>query len=157
MKKLLIALLVATSLLLSRSFARDEKTALEEFKKDVAAMKTWADEKEKTFGTDPLAKLHAIGEMVEKIKGINTDGLPADLKDAWTAVLGNFTQVATLAATLPNDPAEVQKKLADPETQKAFGTQMMTIQKDMVPNMAKLKAAADKYGIEGLGKIGGGK
>jgi len=157
MTRLLLTLLTLTALLGARSFARDEKTAVEEFKKDVAAMKAWADEREKTFAGNPLAPLQAIGEMVDKSKAINTEGLPADLKDAWTTVLGSFSKVATLAATLPKDPAEVQKKLSEPEAQKAFMTQMADIQKEMVPNMAKLKEVALKYGVDSLGKLGGGK
>ncbi len=153
--KRLLTFLAAAALLAAPTFARDEKTAIEEFKKDVASLKAWADEKEKSFEGDPLAPLRAIGEMVEKFKAVNTEGLPADLKEPWVAAAAVFGKVATMAAQIPKDQAEAAKKLEDPAFQKEFMGQMMDLQKEMLPTVEKLKAAAKKYGIEGLDKIGG--
>ncbi len=152
MKRLLLTLFVLAAVLSAPSFGRDQQTALTEFKKDLAALKTWADEKKKNQ-TDPLAPLLVIGEMVEKFKAINTEGLPADLKEPWEAAAASFTKVATLVGQLPKDSAEATKKLADPAFQKDFTTQMLAIQQEMMPTLTKLKDAAKKYGIEELNNL----
>jgi hypothetical protein len=131
---------------------RDEKTALEEFKKDVAALKAWSDEKEKTFAGNPMGPLAALGEMTAKCKTIKTDGLPADLKDAWTKNLAALEKMAAVMKDVPANPEEAQKKMADPAFQKDFGARMLPIQQEVMSASAKMDEMAKKYGFESFAK-----
>ncbi len=149
MKKLLFALfaLFATS-----TFA-DEKAAIEGFKKEVTDFKTWSDEKEKSFKS-PADGLAAFGEMGAKIKAIKTEGLPADLKEPWDAMLVSLAQMVALLEKFPKDAAEIEKKFADQDFMKEFGAKADAIQEALKPNIEKLKEAGKKYGIEGLENFG---
>ena len=153
MKRLLLTLLALTSFLSSAVLARDEKTALEEFKKDITTLNTWHDEREKEF-KGPLDAVNALGEMSTKLKAINTDGLPADVKDPWIGLLAGLDKVLALTAELPKDAEALTKKFQDPAFMQAFGTKMEAIEKEVKPHAEKLQAAGKKYGIEGIEKIG---
>jgi hypothetical protein len=131
---------------------RNEKTALEEFKKDVAALKAWSDEKEKSFAGNPMAALAAVGEMTTKCKAIKTDGLPADLKEAWAKNLVAMEKMAALMGEMPANPEEAQKKMADPAFQKDFGVKMLAIQQEVMSASTKMDELSKKYGFESLGK-----
>lgn len=154
MKKIVLTLFSLVAILSSASFAQTpaEKTALERFGKDVEAMKAWAKEKEKGFAGNPLAPLYAMSDMTAKCKEINADGLPADLKEAWIASIGSFEKMTALVKELPADPAELQKKMQDPEFQKDFGSRMNAVQQELMPNMKKVEEVAKKYGLDTFGK-----
>jgi hypothetical protein len=95
-----------------------------------------------------------MGEMAAKCKAINTEGLPADLKEGWDRNLAALEKMAAVVAQLPADPEEVKKKMADPEFQKDFGGKMRAIQQEMAPASKKMQELAQKYGFESLGKKG---
>jgi hypothetical protein len=141
MKRTLLALLVLISLLVPRGLARDEKEALDEFKKDFAAFKTFAEEKKKsTTGTDEAAVKVAMNEMLAKIKAIKTDGLPADLKDPWVSSVANIEKIVAIITAADKDPSVLAK--------------MEEVSKKMEEDQKKLADASKKYGIEGLDKLG---
>jgi len=153
-----LTLLAALALLTVTGFA-DEKSALEGFKKDVAALKTWTDEMDKKIAENPLAGFTAIGDMAAKMKAVKTDELPADLKEPWTGLIAAVDKMVALVAVFPKDPAEIEKFMAkksseDPKFMDDFGNKMQAIETETKPILEKLKAASDKYGIEGLDKLG---
>jgi len=169
MKKILLVLLAQVSLLLAPASAldagatgtRDEKTALEEFKKDVARLKTRSEEQEqvraKAGQSDPDAEQKELHELVGMLKAIKTSGLPADLKSTWQAIVRDVgelgTIMAVMSADLPNganDPL-LAENMAD--VQKKFEDLMNRLDADG----KKVAAAAKKYGIEGLDKVIGSK
>jgi hypothetical protein len=146
MNRLLLTVMALTAMLFVNACSRNEKTALEEFKKDVASIKAFAAEKKSAIkGNDEAAGKAAMKEMMAKIKGIKTDGLPADLKDPWTAQVGNMeTFVEAMTAGEPTDAAkkaEMEKKMA-------------ALFPKMEADTKKLDEAGKKYGIEGLDKLG---
>jgi hypothetical protein len=147
------------SLLLATVGFADEKAAIDSFKKDVAALKTWTDDMDKKVAENPLAGFTAINEMSAKMKAVKTDELPADLKDPWLGLIGAVDKMVALVAVFPKDAGEIEKfvtkKMAeDPKFMDDFGNKMQAIESDTKPIIEKLKAAADKYHIEGLDKIG---
>jgi len=151
MKNLLRTLFILTAALFAPSFlhakddglsqetSRDEKTALEEFKKDFASFEAFAQEKKKATKMDEIPA--AMKEMVAKLKAIKTDGLPADLKEPWLSAVKCTEKMTVLFHEMPAggklDAAKVHEIM----------TQMDTDQK-------KLAEAGEKYDIEGLGKLG---
>jgi len=133
----------------------DEKTALANFKSAVESTTKWVEEKQKTDGADPVKGVAMVGEIVAKFKSIKTDGLPADLKAAWSEMAGVMTEFGALFKGLPKmDPAKPD------EGMKAFGEmmpKMMAIQAKGEPIAKKLEELGNKYGID-LKKVGpGGK
>ena len=153
-----LALLAALALFTTTGFA-DEKAALEGFKKEVATLKTWTDEMDKKVSENPLAGFTAIGEMATKLKAIKTDELPADLKEPFAGLVGAVDKMVEVVAIFPKDGSKIEefmtKKLAEnPKFMDEFGAKMEAIETETKPILEKLKAAADKYGIEGLDKIG---
>jgi hypothetical protein len=154
MKRLVLTLLTLAFIFPATSFARDEKTALEEFKKDIAALKAWSKEREQAFAENPLGPMAGMAEMTAKFKAVNTEGLPADLKEGWASNLAALEKMAAVVAQMPADPEEVKKKMADPEFQKDFGGKMRVIQQEMAPASKKMQELAQKYGFESLGKKG---
>ncbi len=150
MKRLLLTLIAVAATLTFNGCSRDEKTAIEEFKKDVTEFSKWSDEKQKAL-TDPAQAMASFGELAAKLKAIKTDGLPADLKDPWNGMLGSLDKMAAL---MPKDAAAAQKMMSDPNSAKDFMPKMMAIEAEVKPNVEKLQAAGKKYGIDNLDKVG---
>jgi hypothetical protein len=153
-----LAILTALALFTVTGFA-DEKSAIEGFKKDITALKTWTDETDKKVGENPLAGFNAIIEMAGKMKAVKTDELPADLKEPWTGLVASVDKMVALVSIFPKEPSEIEKFMTkksseDPKFMDDFSNKMQAIDTETKPTLEKLKAAADKYGIEGLDKIG---
>ncbi len=148
MKRLLLTLIAVSTMLSFSGCGRDEKTAIEEFKKDVTATKTWMDAKKASADVDPIA---GVKEMATKLKAIKTDGLPADLKDPWNTLVGGVDKMVALMGSMPKDPAEMAK---NPDGMKDFMTKMSAIEAEVKPATEKLAAAGKKYGIDGIEGFG---
>jgi hypothetical protein len=151
-KRLALTLFAIIFAFCTTGCGRDEKTALEEFKKDMTALQAWSKEKEKSFAGNPLGPLAAMGELTIKSKAIKTDGLPADLKEAWKQNLAAMDKMSAAMGQLPANPEEAQKKMADPAFQKDFGAKMAAVQPDVMAASTKMDEMAKKYGFESLGK-----
>jgi hypothetical protein len=153
MKRILLTLAAIATTLNFSGCSRDEKTALEEFKKDTLEIKTWSDDQEKKAKGDPMASMTMMKDLVAKMKSIKTDGLPADLKEAWTTALADFDQVALVTADIPKDLTKIS---ADPALAQKMGEvqkKMMELAPKLMADSKKLEEAAKKYGIEGLNKL----
>jgi hypothetical protein len=133
MKRIALTLTIAASLF-AFTGCTNEKAALETFKTETAALDTWA--KAQNKGPEFTTQLTA------KMKAIKTDGLPADLKEAWTSAVDGVEKMNAVAAEISKNPEAIGKMLA--------------LAGEMEPRAAKLKEVANKHGITTLDEFGGG-
>lgn len=122
--------------------AVSEKDALDAFKK--AAVEINALIAEGKAAGDPVAGLPKMKAAMEKMKAIKTEGLPADLKESFTAAMSGMGEMIALFKGMPADPAEIgpfmQKLMTDPKIAKLGETSKAAT--------AKFKEVAAKYGVE---------
>lgn len=134
--------------------------AVEAFKAEIKAIKTFMEANEET--KDASVGLANLKELVKRANAVKTDGLPADLAEAYQEMTGVMnrlqgtlddlpvpvdqlqTYMTTEAAKGGAAAEEVAAKLA------AFQTAMKTHQDDGEAASAKLKEVGAKYGIESL-------
>lgn len=131
---------------------RSEKTALEEFKADAIKIKQWQDTN-KPDASDPMGGMAMIGQAAEKMKAVRTDGLPADLKDAYSKFLTAIGKMQDVIKDFPKDQAGfmkfmTEKAQADPEFGTKFQQKMETIGKEVETAGNHLKETGKKYGID---------
>lgn len=132
--------------------ATSEKAALETYKTEALAIKTWS-EGQKADASNPVAGMALLGQMADKMKGMKTAGLPADLKSAHEKMVGVVQKMADAVKDFPKDAEGFQKFMIEKATaDPAFGTkfqeQMQTLGKDMEAAGEELKAAGKKYNID---------
>ncbi len=131
----------------------EEKAALANFKTEIESTTKWIEDKQKTDGADPVKGIAMIGEIVAKFKDIKTEGLPADLKTAWSEMTGVITEFGDLFKGLP----KINPEKPD-EAMKSFGEimpKMMALQTKGEPIAKKLEEVGKKYGLD-LKKVGPG-
>ncbi len=161
--RLLFFLVLATS---SLAFAQDaapapaaavsaeEKTAIAAFKTQIEEVSNWIVEKQKAVASDPSAGMAMVGEVIARLKAVKTDGLPADLKGAWTEMGAVLTEMGDIFKNIPKpDPAKPE------DAAKAFGEilpKIMAIQAKVEPVSKKLKEIGTKYGLD-MTKVAPGK
>jgi len=125
----------------------DEKTAIENFKTEVEGVGKWIEEKQKAEPTDPMVAMGMMGEVIGKIKGIKTDGLPADLKGAWNEMGGVLVEMREVFKGMPTSkPEDPMKALME------IMPKMQAVQAKMEPAGKKLEEIGKKYGLD-LSKI----
>ncbi len=128
--------------------APDEKTALANFKADVEGFAKWADEKGKAAKSDPAAGMKMMGELVDKLKAIKTDGLPADLKGAWGEFSGVLGEMADIFKGVKLDkPDDAMKVMGD------LMPKITAVQGKLEPVMKKLTEVGKKYELD-MTKVG---
>jgi len=150
-----VLLLAATSLAFSACNNNpDEKTAVANFKTEVETVGKWIEEKQQTAGQDPAAAATMVGEIIAKLKGIKTEGLPADLKGAWDEMGVVMTEMGELFKSMPkidaSKPEEMSKVMGE------FMPKMMAIQAKVEPVAKKLEEIGKKYGLD-MTKVAPGK
>ena len=158
MKRIITCLAVLLSIvcLPLRADEASEKVALETFKKDITAVATWIEEKQKNPPADPAVGMAMMGEIIGKFKTIKTDGLPADLKATWgefSGVLGELGELFKgIQPTDKDKPEDALKILGE------LMPKIMKVQERMEPISVKLDELGKKYGLD-FDKIkpGGGK
>jgi hypothetical protein len=124
----------------------DEKTAIANFKSEVETVGAWIEEKQKTAPTDPAAGIVMMNEIIAKLKGVKTDGLPADLKGAWDEMGGVMTEMGEIFKGMPTTKPEKPE-----DAMKAMGEimpKMMAAQAKMEPAAKKLDEIGKKYGLD---------
>lgn len=126
--------------------AVSEKDALAGFKK--AAEELNALTKEDAANPDPMGKMGKMKAVLAKVKAIKTDGLPADLKDAFTAFRGKLTEMGDLLKDMPEKKEDMlawaQKLGTDPE----LGKKMGAIGGELGQLGEKFAEIAKKHGID---------
>lgn len=143
-----IPLIVATAFfaLTGCNKAPDEKTAIANFKTEIESTTKWMEEKQKATATDPVAGIAMMGEMVNKFKGIKTDGLPADIKAAWGEMTAIFGELGDVFKGMPKldvtKPQEMEKTMGD------LMPKMMAVMAKGDPVAKKLEEIGKKYGLD---------
>ena len=133
--------------------APDEKTAIANFKAEIEGTTKWMEEKQKAAGADPMAGIAMMGEMVNKFKAIKTDGLPADLKAAWSEMTAVVSELGDVFKGLPKlDPAKPEEM---GKAMESVGPKMMAVMAKGDPIAKKLEEVGKKYGLD-MKKIGPG-
>jgi hypothetical protein len=139
----------------------DEKAAIERFKTQLMTTKTEVEalmkEGAAAAATNPMAQLVPMKALCAKMQAIKTDGLPADLKEAWDGMAASFGKMADLFKDFPDkpddmgpwivknvgsDPAKVQQWSAE------FGAKLAAISQGGDAAEKKLTEVAQKYGID---------
>jgi hypothetical protein len=141
--------------------AATEKEAIAAFKSDIEKLDAEAKAKQGQLATDPAAGVTMVRTMCKRLRAVRTDGLPADLKSAYTdlvAALGKFEKVFE---GFPETGAEFQaflqqKVTTDPNFLQKFQTDLAAATADVQPKMKKLDETGKKYGIENLGEVSKG-
>ncbi len=132
----------------------EQKVAVEDFKKEAAGIDTWMKEKQKEAGRNPMAGLGIMKDLVAKLKGMKSENLPPDLKDAWSDFVAKIGKMEGLLAEIGSNPAEMIKKAAsDPNFMTTFGERMKAIEAEVKPAVDRLKEVGKKYGIEKIGEL----
>jgi hypothetical protein len=124
----------------------DEKTAIATFKTEVESASQWIEEKQKALPSDPAAGMAMMGEIIAKLKAIKTDGLPADLKGAWTEMSDVMTEMGDMFKNMPTTKPEKPE-----DAMKAMGEimpKMMALQAKVEPVAKKLQEVGTKYGLD---------
>jgi hypothetical protein len=124
----------------------DEKTAIANFKSEVETVGKWIEEKQQTAGKDPAAAATMVGEIIAKLKGIKTEGLPVELKGAWDEMGVVMTEMGEVFKSMPkmdaSKPEDMGKVMGE------FMPKMMAIQAKMEPAAKKLEEVGKKYGLD---------
>jgi len=121
----------------------------------LAALKKTADEinadaKAMEGTKDQNAQLGMMKKLFSKLQGIKTAGLPADLKEALTAVQGKLGPINEIFAGLPDKMEDMAKLATDPamvEKLQKVGTEIPKLMDEMGPLMEKLAEVAKKHGV----------
>ncbi len=138
MKSFSLIVIATAATLAFSSCQKNEKAAVEDFKKDLTAVKA-----------GPKAK---VGEMVAKLKAINTDDLPADLKTAWAEMLVGLDKMSATMAEVSKNPKDLVKSIQDPNAGAALKAKLQEMSSHLA-SFKKLEEVAKKYGIDGIDKI----
>ncbi len=108
-----------------------------------------------------MAGIAMIRNIITKLQGIKTDGLPADLKGGYTEFVTAISKMGELFNGWPEKAEDMQafvvKKIGeDPKFMDTFGGKMAALEKEMQPAVAKLDELGKKYGLD-MSKIAPGK
>ena len=135
--------------------------ALDGFKKDMTGLEAYVKQQEAGLKDNPMAGISMIRNIVTKLKGIKTDGLPADLKGGYTEFVTAISKMGDLFKGWPEKAEDMQafivKKIGeDPKYMDKFGENMAALEKEMQPAVTKLDELGKKYGLD-MSKIAPGK
>jgi hypothetical protein len=147
--KTILALVFLLGAFLPTGLARDEKAAVDELRRETTAIKAWMEEQE-FKSNHPAARFLVMPEIAMRMKAIPTDGLPKDLAGPWKATVAYLERMAAVVERLPRDLKGLEKKLAEPGVAEQVTREMEAIEKEAGPEVAKLRAAAKKYGIDAM-------
>lgn len=130
-----------------------DKAPLDAFKKEVQAIETFTKEQEAGLKDNPMGGIVMIRKIVTKVKAVKTEGLPADLKEAYANFTNVLAKMGELFTDWPEKPEEVlafvtKRSAEDPEFMKRFGEKMAALEMEMKPVTESLDAVSAKYGID---------
>jgi ferritin-like protein len=104
-----------------------------------------------------MAALVPMKAMCAKMQEVKGDGLPAELKDAWTGMSGSFGKMGELFKDFPDKPADMvgyitktvgTEPAAIQKWQEEFQTKMVKIGQDGDAAVKKFTETAQKFGID---------
>ncbi len=160
--KTIRAIFLAIAVAFASTSSLRADAALDGFKKEMEALEAYTKSQEAALKDNPMGGIAMIRNMIGKIKAVKTDGLPDDLKAGFTDFVTAISKVGDIFKDWPEKPDEmmafIQKKAAeDPKFMDSFGEKMAGIEKEMQPAIEKLDTLGKKYGLDGLGALGGPK
>lgn len=85
-----------------------------------------------------------LNQLVTKLNGISTDGVPADLSSAFKDYASAMNRVLKLSAGAPTDPTAAAKWQED------HAAELLQLEKDSTAALKALKEAAAKHGMPNL-------
>ena len=125
--------------------AVSEKAALDAFKKSAEELNALTKEEP---NADPMAGMAKMKTVMARVNAIKTDGLPADLKEAFTGFRSKLSEMVGLLKDMPEKKEDMlawaQKMAADP----ALGAKMAAIGQEVGVLGEKLSEVAKKHGID---------
>lgn len=124
----------------------DEKggPALESFKAKMGGLSEWFKNSKGQAGEDPAKAHQLMNEMMTKVKGMSSDGLPGDLKNAFDRYQGAMTRVQEMSKSLPTDQAGAEAWYRD------NADKLRALENETIAALKLLKEAAAKHGMTGL-------
>lgn len=137
-----------------------EQQALERFKADIQSIRKFMEENE--ANEDPSAGLENLRQLVRRATAVETDGLPADLAEAYAAMTASLKRIGETLDRLPvpvhelenylmTEAAKGQEAGADATALLSEFTQAMEArQLENRTASAHLKKVSAKYGIEAV-------
>ena len=137
-----------------------QEAALAGFKSEIKEIKAFMEANQES--KDPAAGLDNLRELVRRAVAVKTEGLPADLTEAYQSMTGVMTRLQTTLDDLPVPVDQMETYMAAEKAKggtaeqeivaklAAFQTAMAGHQKDGEVASAKLKEIGAKYGIEAL-------
>lgn len=131
--------------------AVSEKDAIESFKKEILEVKAMTDKEKAAAEADPIASMGKMKEVMARVKAIKTDGLPADLKEAFTTAMGKMSALVDVFKDLPEKKEDQMAWMMKLGTDPTFQEKMKTLTEEGDAAFEKLKEIGKKYGIEELG------
>ncbi|HEX2751402.1 MAG TPA: hypothetical protein VHM91_25555 [Verrucomicrobiales bacterium] len=118
--------------------------AMENFKTKLGGISEWFKKSKGKEGDDPAKAQNAMAELMTKLKGVQTDGLPEDLKAAFQRYHGAMGQVQAITASVP-----VKKEEAEAWVMKN-AEKLRSLEKLSMEAEKTLKETLAKHGITGL-------
>lgn len=118
--------------------------ALEAFKARMSGLSEWFKGAKGQAGEDPAKAHQLMGEMMNKVKSIPSEGLPPELKSAFERYQGAMSRVQEISKTMPADEAGAEKWFMD------NADKLGALEKDVLGAFKVLKEAAAAHGITGL-------
>jgi len=133
----------------------DEAAALEAFKKDARSLNEWGRAMEHETRANPLALVNRMKETMSKLRAMQNDKLPVDLKEAFAAFVEQLGKMQALLAEMGNDPEEIAKKAAaDPQFMQRYAEKFKAMKPETRRVSAQLDAVLTSYKVEKLGGMG---
>jgi hypothetical protein len=139
----------------------EEKAAISKFEAELLATKAEVEgimkEGNEAAAQNPLAALVPMKALCNKIQQVKGEGLPAELKTAWTDMSGSFAKMAEIFKDFPDKPSEMEAWIVktvgtDPvalqKWQTDFQTNLMKVQADGDVAVKKFNEVAPKYGLD---------
>ncbi len=131
--------------------ATSEKEALDAFKAKVEEIKQLSKAGEAESQGNPMGGMGKLKQIMAKVAEIKTDGLPADLKEAFTVAQSKMAGMAEIFKDMPEKQEEMMAWMMKLGTDPAIKEKMETLQKEGDAAFEKLKEVGKKYGIEDFG------
>ncbi|MEP6669892.1 MAG: hypothetical protein ABJF10_12110 [Chthoniobacter sp.] len=121
----------------------------------MAALNTDSKKKEVELKANPLAGLLVFRSMVTGVKTVQTDGLPDDLKAAFSEAITTLNRTTEVFDGWPDKPDEVlaylkERMKEDPRYMENFSAKMNAMGKEMDAMSKKMDEMGKKYGFDNL-------
>lgn len=121
----------------------DEKAAIENLRKEIASIATWAKKNEEDMQVDLLLLMKLSSQIGDKMKAVKTDGVPADLKTAWSDTAAAFGEMGELLKSVSGiEKAEdISKAMGE------LAPKLQAVSAKVDPAVKKLEEVGKKYGL----------